>query len=156
MQYVAEKRCDPITLLVYPGEASEGLLYEDDGESYDYLEGAYALTRYRCERRPDGTITLSIGSPEGAYREARRPKGYEIRIWSDRAPKSVLVGGARIEREAGAQASSSAGESRPAWQRATRGGMADRSRASRRFEEPHFAWVTLRRVAAEVEMLLEF
>jgi len=131
MQYVTEKRCDPITLLVYPGEASQGLLYEDDGESYDYLAGAYALTRYRCERRPDGAIALSIDAPEGSYREARRPKGYEIRIWSDRAPKSVLVGGARIDQD-------------------------KRKPSFWRFEEPHSAWVTLKRVAYATGVLLEF
>ena len=131
MQYVTERRCDPIMLLVYPAEASQGLLYEDDGESYDYLDGAYALTRYGCERRADGAVALSIGRPEGAYREARRPRGYEIRIWSDRAPKSVSVGGARID-------------------------QGERNESFWRFEEPHFTWITLKRIAAEAVVLVEF
>ncbi len=130
MQWVTEKRCEPITLLVYPGERSEGLLYEDDGESYDYLDGSYALTRYRCERRTDGTTALSIGAPQGNYREARRAKTYEIRIWSKQAPKRVFVNGAPLAQNG-------------------------RRESSWRFEEPHFVWVSLPRVTAPAEVVLE-
>jgi alpha-glucosidase len=45
MQYVGEKPVDVLTLHVYPGNGG-GDLYEDDGRTWAFRDGAYRLTHY--------------------------------------------------------------------------------------------------------------
>lgn len=40
-QYVAEKVDSPLTVMIYPGADGSFLLYEDDGESFRYRQGAW-------------------------------------------------------------------------------------------------------------------
>jgi alpha-glucosidase len=46
MQYVDEQPADTLTLWIYPG-TGEFTLYEDDGQSFDYRNGAWATTTCR-------------------------------------------------------------------------------------------------------------
>ncbi|MBF6592152.1 MAG: DUF5110 domain-containing protein, partial [Ktedonobacterales bacterium] len=61
MQYVGERTPDPLTLAVYlgpeAGATASGTLYEDDGETPDYRQGAWRRARFRAERA-DGRLTL--------------------------------------------------------------------------------------------------
>ena len=73
MQYVGEKPVDEITLDVYP-TLEDGdfhfVMYEDDGETQDYQNGAYTTTRYDANVKYAGdsrTVTLDIGDRTGSY-----------------------------------------------------------------------------------------
>lgn len=46
VEFVGQKQTDEILLDVYPGKTTTGLLYEDDGESFEYERGAYSLTQF--------------------------------------------------------------------------------------------------------------
>jgi len=46
VEFTGQKTIDEIILDVYPGKKTTGYLYEDDGESFDYETGAYALTQF--------------------------------------------------------------------------------------------------------------
>jgi alpha-glucosidase len=46
MQYVDEKPIDCLTFKVFPG-TGEGILYEDDGSSFEYIQGIYSTTKYQ-------------------------------------------------------------------------------------------------------------
>jgi len=65
MQYVGERPLDLLTLRIWPGTGSF-TLYEDDGESFDYRQGAWATTTYRV--RPEREqIVVEIESRQGAW-----------------------------------------------------------------------------------------
>ncbi|HEV2456965.1 MAG TPA: DUF5110 domain-containing protein [Ktedonobacterales bacterium] len=69
-QNVEERAEDPVTLAVYLGQVdgaqAEGTLYEDDGATPAYREGAWRLTRFTAERKGE-TVTVSAEAPEGSY-----------------------------------------------------------------------------------------
>lgn len=69
MQYVGEHPDDPLTLACYLGPddgAAAGVLYEDDGETLAYQQGAWRLTRFSA-RRAGASMSFVAAAPEGVY-----------------------------------------------------------------------------------------
>jgi alpha-D-xyloside xylohydrolase len=64
IQHTAEKPDAPLTLNVYTGADGSFSLYEDDGVSRQYLNGAFARILLRYDERSG---TLTIGAREGSY-----------------------------------------------------------------------------------------
>ena len=64
MQYVGEKAWDNLELRVYPGADGSFTLYEDEGDNYNYEQGAYATITFRWH---DKARKLTIGSRQGRY-----------------------------------------------------------------------------------------
>ena len=60
----AGQAADPIELRVYPGEDGDFNLYEDEGDSYRYEQGAHAIIPMHWD---DAHRTLTIGAREGSY-----------------------------------------------------------------------------------------
>jgi alpha-D-xyloside xylohydrolase len=104
IQYTAEKPADPITLYVYAGADGEFTLYEDEGLSYDYEQGA-------CARIPlkwtDATRTLTVGARQGSFPGMLAERTFEIVLvskdrpagfsFTPRADKSVRYQGRTVE-----------------------------------------------------------
>jgi alpha-D-xyloside xylohydrolase len=64
LQYATEKPADPIELRVYRGADGSFDLYEDEGDNYNYEQGAYAVIPIRWSEA-DGTLTL--GARRGSF-----------------------------------------------------------------------------------------
>ena len=64
LQYAAEKPADPIELRVYRGADGVFTLYEDEGDSYRYEQGAYATIPISWN---DKTHALTIGTRRGKF-----------------------------------------------------------------------------------------
>ena len=62
-QYVDERRDAPLTMLIYPGADGSFSLYEDDGRSTGYKQGAYSRIPVTYD---DRTGTVRFGKREGA------------------------------------------------------------------------------------------
>ena len=59
MQHTGERPVDPLVLHVYPGEG-DSWLYEDDGQSWDFLKGVSLKTHFVCHtERGTGPGTVS-------------------------------------------------------------------------------------------------
>ncbi len=75
MNYTDERPLDPLTLELYPGDGSF-TLYEDDGETFAYQQGAFCTTRFSLQRGQNAqglpSLTLTIGARTGDYRPAAR------------------------------------------------------------------------------------
>jgi alpha-glucosidase len=97
VQYTGQMPGNALRVLVAPAAESKSSLYEDDGESLAYRNGASLKREFR-QTRDVGGITLEIGAPEGSFRPARRDLILEI--WTDHAPQEVT------EQPAGAPAAS--------------------------------------------------
>jgi alpha-D-xyloside xylohydrolase len=64
LQYTAEKPANTITLYVYAGADGAFTLYEDQGLTYDYQQGAFSEIPLKWS---DSTHTLSIGARAGSF-----------------------------------------------------------------------------------------
>jgi len=70
MNFSDEQPCNPLTLELYPGDGALAL-YEDDGHSLDYRQGAYSLRQLRMERTT-GLLRLTIGARQGSWQPPER------------------------------------------------------------------------------------
>ncbi len=85
-----------LTLDLYPAEKETSFtLYEDDGISYGYEKGKYALTPVTM-KKDAGKITVTLGERTGAYPVADRPA--ELRVHYRAAPDGVTLDGKKLER----------------------------------------------------------
>ncbi len=64
MQYVGEKPWDSLEMRLYPGDDGDFLLYEDEGDGYNYERGIYATIPFHWS---DRTRTLTIGQRQGQF-----------------------------------------------------------------------------------------
>jgi alpha-glucosidase len=89
VQHTGQMPGQPLVVGVYPAAESEGSLYEDDGLSLQYRQGAFARRRF-AQTRTEGRVVIEVGAPKGTYRPA--PRDLLLSIISDQEPKRVLLG----------------------------------------------------------------
>jgi alpha-D-xyloside xylohydrolase len=61
----AGQAADPIELRIYPGANGDFNLYEDEGDSYRYEDGAHAVVPIHWD---DASRTLTLGARQGSYK----------------------------------------------------------------------------------------
>jgi len=71
MDYVNDFQPNYLDLHVWPSGTSAFTLYEDDGESLNYLSGVYAETDFTCTEQA-GSTSFAIGEREGSYNPGAR------------------------------------------------------------------------------------
>ncbi len=64
MQYASEKPADPLTIYVYAGSDGSFVLYEDEGDNYNYESGAYTLIPFTWSEADN---TLTVGARTGEF-----------------------------------------------------------------------------------------
>jgi len=90
MDYVGQKPVDEITLRIHPHGQSQFTLYEDDGISHEYLNGAVASTRIVC--RAEGKhVDLEIAPRSGQYSGMPQHRRFDIWIDAPVSPKAVQI-----------------------------------------------------------------
>jgi alpha-glucosidase len=94
VQSTSETPNGPLTLRVYVGEPCAGELYQDDGKTYAYQQGAFLRIKFRCEKTADG-LALTIGEHEGAYPAWWKSLRFEIYGWAPQQRK-ILVNGKAV------------------------------------------------------------
>lgn len=102
MLFDGHKPKDRLTLDLYPEDVSEYVLYEDDGSTRRYQQGA--SSRQRIGMREDGgRVEVAIDPVEGSYDGQEPRRGYSLRLPSRQRPSAVLMDAAPL-REAGTRA----------------------------------------------------
>jgi alpha-glucosidase (family GH31 glycosyl hydrolase) len=96
MDYIGQKPVDALEIHVYPDGESAFTLYEDDGVSYAYLDGAVARTVITC-RETAGHVTITIGAREGRYDGMPQARCYNVHVHVASAPQSVSVDGQPVD-----------------------------------------------------------
>ena len=86
MSYTEEKPMDKIELVVYPGNASTSKyeLYEDDGVTFEYRNGDFALSCIEMSKTGD-TLTLSIFQAEKS-----KIRDWAVKFCLDSEPVKIL------------------------------------------------------------------
>jgi alpha-glucosidase len=95
VQSTDEKPDGPLTLRVFApasGENCGGELYQDDGRSYNFRNGAYLRLKITCSVASDGSLTVTLPPREGRY----QPWWSSIRVeavgFTSRRSQGVLDG----------------------------------------------------------------
>jgi alpha-glucosidase (family GH31 glycosyl hydrolase) len=91
MNYVGEKPLDPVTFSIYPDDSGSAAtrLYEDDGTSPAYKNGAFRRTAINAKRSGGGYV-VTIEAPEGKYEPGRRQLSFVIQS-AGQTGKAVTV-----------------------------------------------------------------
>ena len=95
MQYVGEKAWDNLELRVYPGADGRFVLYEDEGDNYNYEKGAYSTITLQWN---DKKHTLTIGARKGEYPGMLQTRTFTV-VWPDGTTKTVNYQGQEINIE---------------------------------------------------------
>lgn len=66
-KWIEKKIPDNYHISVYPGADAEFVLYEDDGYTYDYAQGAVAKTRIAIENSAEEGFDLKLEKREGSF-----------------------------------------------------------------------------------------
>lgn len=94
MDFIGQVQPSTLTLHIYPGADGAFDLYEDDGTSFDYLNGRLARTRITVEESPD-LMSVRISRREGEYMGMPQKRSYEMIIHAESKPTAVKVNGQR-------------------------------------------------------------
>ena len=89
MQYVGEKTWDNLEIRVYPGADGSFVLYEDEGDSYNYERGAYATITFTWNNK---ARTLRIGARKGDYPGQLKTRRFTV-VWPDGRQQEVNYDG---------------------------------------------------------------
>jgi alpha-glucosidase len=91
----------PLTLRVYVGDSCAGELYQDDGKTYAYQQGAFLRMKFTCEKTAGGLL-LKISPHQGSFPAWWKEIRTEVLGWSP-AQGKILVNGqpasAQIDRQ---------------------------------------------------------
>ena len=94
MKYSNEKQIDPLILDIYTGANGSFQLYEDDGISFDYLEGENSKTVFEYSfSKESKEHDILIKGAKGKYKDMQSRRSYEIRLNGLKQPEEVLVNG---------------------------------------------------------------
>jgi len=79
-QYSGEKPADVLEIRIYSGANGSFMLYEDEGDSYNYEKGKYTIIPFSWN---DAEKTLSIGAIQGSFPGYLKKRTFNIVIIKD-------------------------------------------------------------------------
>ena len=83
VQYAAEKKWDNLEIRIYPGADGTFTLYEDEGDNYNYENGAFSLIKFSWN---DKDRTLTIAAREGKYKGMLKSRKFRITVVDSQSP----------------------------------------------------------------------
>ncbi|MDE6549875.1 MAG: DUF5110 domain-containing protein, partial [Muribaculaceae bacterium] len=92
MQYTSEKPWDYLTLNVYPGANAEFVLYEDEGDGFNYLDGKFTKIPMIWN---DKKRTLTIDARKGSFDGMLQTRTFKV-VLPDGKSKEVKYSGKRL------------------------------------------------------------
>lgn len=93
MQYTSEKPWDNLEIRVYPGDDASFTLYEDEGDNYNYENGAYTEIVMTWD---DSANTLTIGARKGSYDGMIESRSFTV-VTPDGNTKTVDYSGKKLK-----------------------------------------------------------
>ena len=90
MQYAEESKWDNLDITVYPGTDAEFVLYEDEGDNYNYEKGVYSTITFKWN---DKKQTLTIGSVAGEYPGMLNDRTFNVRVVGSDNVQTVAYSG---------------------------------------------------------------
>ncbi|MDL2353757.1 MAG: glycoside hydrolase family 31 protein [Pseudomonadota bacterium] len=101
MLYDGQKPKDVLTLDLYPHGDSQFTLYEDDGNSRRYQDGAFSQQTIRMSAASGGVMVVDVDPVVGSYAGQQASRAYALRVLTRQCPVAVRTGGAVLAALAG-------------------------------------------------------
>ena len=95
VQHTGEMPGKPLDVQVFPATTSDAVIYEDDGETMAYTQGASMRRRF-TQSRNQTTTTIDVAAPEGSFRPPARDLVLSVH-WSGE-PSRVTSGATALTR----------------------------------------------------------
>lgn len=92
VQYANENKFADIDIVIYPGKDAQFLLYEDEGDNYNYEQGKYSTIQFSWKEK---TRTLTIAPRNGSFEGMPLARTFHVRL-AGTAPKDVSYTGAAV------------------------------------------------------------
>lgn len=94
MNYTGEKAVSTLTYDIHPRGNSSFTLYEDDGITRAFQNGAFAKQKVDVTAPASGSgdVTVSVGAANGSYTGKPASRGYDFSVHVATAPTGVTVG----------------------------------------------------------------
>ncbi|MBQ8360852.1 MAG: DUF5110 domain-containing protein [Bacteroidaceae bacterium] len=83
VQYSDEKPWDNLEIRVYPGADADFVLYEDEGDNYNYEKGSFTEIRFHWD---DASHTLTIADRKGTYKGMLAERSFRILLVGKDSP----------------------------------------------------------------------
>ena len=96
MLYDGEKPKDPVTFDIYPEGNTSFEMYEDDGLTREYKNGAFAKTLIEVNASDKETV-VTVNPAKGEYKDMPVSRKYVVQIHRLTAPKKVYLNGKKIK-----------------------------------------------------------
>ena len=112
MNFDGEKPLDEVTFDLYPQGESHYTLYEDDGSTRKYEQGAFS-TQHVTMTAPaqgSGPVQITLAAVEGKYQGQLEQRRYALRVLSRKSPTAVTLDGRALPKLADKDAFEAAGE----------------------------------------------
>ncbi|MCR5312347.1 MAG: glycoside hydrolase family 31 protein [Bacteroidaceae bacterium] len=77
VQYANENKFDNIDIVVYPGANAEFMLYEDEGDNYNYEKGQYSTILLKWN---DKAKVLTIGKRKGSFQGMLASRTFNVKV----------------------------------------------------------------------------
>lgn len=93
VQYANENNYDNLEIVVYPGKDAEFLIYEDEGNNYNYEKGKYSTIPLKWN---DKAKKLTIGKRYGSFDGMPASRTFNVKIAGDNNTRKVTYTGNQI------------------------------------------------------------
>ena len=98
--FIGQKPADPLTVDAYAGADGAFNLYEDDGVSLDYQQGASAVTAIHTHFR-DGNAEVTLSPAQGTFAGQPTSRALQVQLNGVGEPASVTINGQPVPKAAG-------------------------------------------------------
>ncbi|MBO5060371.1 MAG: glycoside hydrolase family 31 protein [Clostridia bacterium] len=99
-KYLEDKDTGNLEIFVFPGNNCSFNLIEDDGTTYDYLDGGYAYTEMCLENSGKDGFTLCVDvrkTANGQELEITDTRDFDVNIFTERKPAAISCGGEAVD-----------------------------------------------------------
>ena len=83
---------DHLIVKVYPGDGGETSLYEDAGDTQEYIDGAFTTTTF-SQSRSSSELSLTIAPRQGQYEGMMGERAYQVVFFLEDEPREVTING---------------------------------------------------------------
>ncbi|MBR5703047.1 MAG: DUF5110 domain-containing protein [Bacteroidales bacterium] len=96
VEFIGSKPQTDFIIKVYPHGESSFTMYEDDGESYEYENGAISSTLFECSQNGKN-VSIVVNPVQGSYKGMPDARNYSFEVRCTSKPRKVLVNGAKVK-----------------------------------------------------------